>query len=1071
MLGQLDDVYALGAAIESLPDNTRLDIDLAIGAAIAQINELRAALASLRDEAVSVELDLDTGGLMAELAAIRAILESINENIQLRVDVDGTAEIAALRTELAALPRRTEVNVDVDTDNIRYSTSLLRNIINSLISGVRLALNSVSALGQGISAIFSGLVGLLRGVSGSLSTIASGFASIASAAAGLAGIVLTVGLITGALSGLAGIIVSIGALLGGLIGIAASFGTVLAGGAALAAGAIAEMVLRAQRGDQAFQGLRDSVSELQDSFHTSFAGAALAMQPVATQAIDLATQIMPQLGAEAEQVANAIGSAFDRIGQTFQGSGAATSFMRILDSMDIVMEDIVTAAGNLGIALAGVFAAALPQVQQFAQHLADVTEEFAKWANSKEGQERLTQFFKDVGEAAQDVWDGLKNIGDAFSDLADVDSVRDFGHQFKTAADGVAAFLREVDKIEDAFSKAGTALDDLMKGSSNLGKRMGDSIGTTDIGPAVQDFIDEIVTEMKAGNWDAVGQTIGDRLREQVQKASNEPTLADSLANGIGALPGEIAKALRSGNWSEVGSTIGEQLREQIQRASSEGSFVDGIRNAIDRALDGAIQAVVQFGARLSQSLTLAFVAAVASAAQFGSQLRERISQGLTTAVSAVSQFGSQLRQRLTLAFVGAVAAAAQFGSQLRERISQGLQTALSAIAQFGGQLRQRLTQAFTQAVQAALQFGQQLRERITQGLQTALQAVQQFGSELRTRLSQAFQQAVSAVQQFGQQVTQGIQQAFQQAVEAVSQAMQQIVEAITQGFQSAVEAATQAAQQIVEAITQGFQQAVEAVSSAIQAMVSAIQSGMQAATSAVQAAVQAMVGVLQSAVGQFASIGSQIIQALISAIQAGQSAVVAAIVSMVQAAVNAAKGALGISSPSRVFLYFGQMLMEGLRQGIEQHGEQAVTAAHNVATRIQDVFSSVMADVRQDLAGAGIGWDPRTGAVSASGVARGASDRNSENARQTARVADEVGRLREDNARHQKRQHDDNRQVQRLLKEIDFDPDALAALSHLMKHIQDANIAGNSATGRALAKGIGRGADLDYLTSPRTAG
>lgn len=87
--------------------------------------------------------------------------------------------------------------------------------------------------------------------------------------------------------------------------------------------------------------------------------------------------------------------------------------------------------------------------------------------------------------------------------------------------------------------------------------------------------------------------------------------------------------------------------------------------------------------------------------------------------------------------------------------------------------------------------------------------------------------------------------------------------------------------------------------------------------------------------------LGNAIIDGMVDAIKDGQSSVVSAIISTVVAAIRAAKEALGIASPSAVFMTIGADTMQGLSLGIR---EETSTAVGVIVGAIDRMIKSVPA-------------------------------------------------------------------------------------------------------------------------------
>lgn len=90
-------------------------------------------------------------------------------------------------------------------------------------------------------------------------------------------------------------------------------------------------------------------------------------------------------------------------------------------------------------------------------------------------------------------------------------------------------------------------------------------------------------------------------------------------------------------------------------------------------------------------------------------------------------------------------------------------------------------------------------------------------------------------------------------------------------------------------------------------------------------------------------SIGSNIINGIINGIKNGLSSIVNAAKEVASSAFNAAKRALGISSPSKAFMYIGEMSDAGLAKGLENN-------AKLVKNAMNDITGSMLSSVNPDF-------------------------------------------------------------------------------------------------------------------------
>lgn len=150
-----------------------------------------------------------------------------------------------------------------------------------------------------------------------------------------------------------------------------------------------------------------------------------------------------------------------------------------------------------------------------------------------------------------------------------------------------------------------------------------------------------------------------------------------------------------------------------------------------------------------------------------------------------------------------------------------------------------------------------------------------------------------------------------------------------------------------VNAVSAGFSALASSVSGALSgALQSAIAWGsnmVSQARSAMQNVVTSIGNTLRNAISTVTSIGRNIVQGLANGIRGAASQVVSALGSVVQNAINAAKAKLGIASPSKLFMQFGEWTSEGYAIGVE--------SGIGLATRAIDKLTSEVSEMERKAA------------------------------------------------------------------------------------------------------------------------
>lgn len=149
-----------------------------------------------------------------------------------------------------------------------------------------------------------------------------------------------------------------------------------------------------------------------------------------------------------------------------------------------------------------------------------------------------------------------------------------------------------------------------------------------------------------------------------------------------------------------------------------------------------------------------------------------------------------------------------------------------------------------------------------------------------------------------------------------------------------------------ISTVTNGFNNILNAVRNAMNNVVNSIRNAWNNAINAAR-----------SFIGQAVSIGVNIVQGFVSGVMSAAGSLISSVVNTVRSAINAAKGALGIHSPSRVFMGIGRYTNEGFVIGIERTAQDVSNAMTDVAKGAisaftgQDVVGSIgLNDVNSKL-------------------------------------------------------------------------------------------------------------------------
>nr|WP_195365960.1 hypothetical protein [[Eubacterium] tenue] len=127
----------------------------------------------------------------------------------------------------------------------------------------------------------------------------------------------------------------------------------------------------------------------------------------------------------------------------------------------------------------------------------------------------------------------------------------------------------------------------------------------------------------------------------------------------------------------------------------------------------------------------------------------------------------------------------------------------------------------------------------------------------------------------------------------------------------------------------------------AIQNIPRIISAGAGLVVSAMKSLLQGTVNAAKSFGTTMLNVGKDLIKGLANGIKAGASWVVDSITNAVKGAINAGKKLLGINSPSKLFMQFGEWTTEGYQIGVDRGEPKSTRAVENFANNSIEAFST----------------------------------------------------------------------------------------------------------------------------------
>lgn len=272
--------------------------------------------------------------------------------------------MSQLRRKLSAADTQVEANVDLDAAGAIAKLGALR----AAAIGVT---GAVSTLDSGLSA-------------GGVRLAAFGAAAVA------AGTLLT-------------------PLVGGITALG-SLATSAVAGLGLVGAAAYLMAYRIERGDAAFQQLRDTWESFRGEFFNAFGPASESLGKLSVDVLKFATSLLPMLGKAANAAVGALGDGLDSVMGVLTAPAQMGSLKTLLASMVPILRNLVAMSGNFIGGLLNAFAAASGPAASLSRYLLGISQAFLRWSQSKAGVAAVVAAVRSAQPVFSALWDVTKQL-------------------------------------------------------------------------------------------------------------------------------------------------------------------------------------------------------------------------------------------------------------------------------------------------------------------------------------------------------------------------------------------------------------------------------------------------------------------------------------------------------------------------------------------------------------------------------------------------------------------------------------------------------------------------------------
>lgn len=498
--------------------------------------------------------------------------------------------------------------------------------------------------------------------------------------------------------------------------------------------------------------------------------------------------------------------------------------------------------------------------------------------------------FQNAGSQVESLVNALRPLGAVLTSLAGV---------FSDWATAVLDAIGPGGALGQSFQTLGTALPGLLRSTLNIlsgltGALTGLFAGATPGAERLFDAIARVVGQFNEWANSVRGQNA---VNTFVQQAIDLLGVLWNLASQIGGTLSNL--------WQLGGAQAAQVILQGLVNA-----FADLNRHLSTPEGREATLAFFRNGVQVMQGLAPVLMSIINLFNQLDSNFNriafQKVLSGITGVINAITQFVGWT-QSIINSLTGFVRTVQQVGNSLGNLGARA--------SQAGQQFRNTLTAAFTAVGNAVRPLVQRILS-----LPNPMQQAANAGRNLRSQISAAF----SAI---GQAIANGVTRA--------RNALNSLVAASVNAVSNAGRALSNLAANAARALSQ---------------FVTSIQRGVSNAVSALGQFATRAVSALGNIGSRFYSMGVDIMQGLYNGIVARAGSVISYIGGLADQVAGAFARALGIASPSRVFISFGGNIIEGLVNGMRRREKEATKEGDRLALNVIDAAQATLQNAQASL-------------------------------------------------------------------------------------------------------------------------
>lgn len=471
------------------------------------------------------------------------------------------------------------------------------------------------------------------------------------------------------------------------------------------------------------------------------------------------------------------------------------------------------------------------------------------------------------------------------------------GEAADLSIDSFADIIQAIQSVQEAQHIAGTTNAEAMKtieGSANATKAAwGNVITAIGRGEGLSDALNGLTTAI-------FGTDSSTGLLNQV--IPRIQTIMESIGDFVGTAGPFIAEKMPV----LISSIVPSMISAGMQLL---GALGEGIIDSLPTLIDAAVQIVQQIG----QGLITAAPYLLNGAIQVISSLGQMLIDNLPSIVGYIAEMVAGLAQMIADNADAMVEGAIQLITTLAVALLENLPTVLSAVLQIVLSVAATLIAHIPDLLVA-----------IGQILLSIIQTLGEGNIEILAKVSEFLGNVLNSIAQWIVVVVASIVKFFLDAKTKLDEWVSNIISKITSFFSSVISKATTWFSNLISKVVQFFSDSltklIKWVSDIINKMTTFVSDMKRKATEAAEGFVKNLLDGVAELPSKFYEVGSNIVNGIWEGIKSGWDWLTDSVRDLAGSLFDAAKDVLGISSPSKKFMWIGEMSDRGFAEGLEKY-------------------------------------------------------------------------------------------------------------------------------------------------------